>query len=47
MIDSQQQETSGLFDDLHRRVARLQSSNEGSKSTVQDLRQVIVGMESN
>jgi hypothetical protein len=42
----QQQETGGLFDKLHRRVAQLQSSNEGFRNKLQEVRQVIVELES-
>jgi hypothetical protein len=39
--DGQAGQTGGLFDDLHRRVAKLQSSNEGFKDRLQEMRQII------
>lgn len=39
----QQQQSVGLFDDLHRRVATLQSSNEGYMNKLQEVRSVVAG----
>jgi hypothetical protein len=45
--DQGKEATNSLFDDLHRKVAKLQSSNEGYMARLQELRDLVVADKGN